>query len=355
MSIQRLVRPNIRRLRPYSSARHEFEGYAEVFLDANENPFGNGLNRYPDPLQQAVKERISIIKGVPPGQIFLGNGSDEAIDLLIRIFCEPREEEIITLPPTYGMYQVSADIADVSVREVPLQPDYQPDVEAILNVATPQTKILFLCSPNNPTGNDFEPGALRALIARFPGIVAVDEAYIDFSERKSCTGWLPEFPNLVVLQTFSKAWGMAGIRLGIAFASEEIIGLLNKVKPPYNVNQLTQQAALEALQKPVVQQAEVREILAERAHLAEALPAFDFVERVYPSDANFLLVKVRDADGLYKYLVDQGIIVRNRSRVHLCEDSLRFTIGTPAENTQLLDTLKEYGGEAANKNNHNKP
>jgi histidinol-phosphate aminotransferase len=346
MNIKQLIRPNIRQLKPYSSARHEFEGSAEIFLDANENPFGNGINRYPDPLQQVVKEQLSGLKEVPAGQIFLGNGSDEAIDLLIRIFCEPREDKIIILPPTYGMYRVSADIADVAVVEVPLRPAYQPDVEAILKVTDPHTKILFLCSPNNPTGNDFMPDALRTLASRFPGIVVVDEAYIDFSERESCTRRLPEFPNLVVLQTFSKAWGMAGIRLGMAFASEEIIRLLNKVKPPYNVNHLTQQAALEALQDPEAQQAQVRKILAERKHLADTLPAFEFVEQVYPSDANFLLVKVTDPDGLYQFLVDQGIIVRNRSRALRCEGSLRFTIGTPAENELLLKCLQYYGSKA---------
>ncbi len=342
-SIEHLVRENIRRLRPYSSARHEFEGEAEVFLDANENPYDHqGLNRYPDPLQQAVKERLAALKGVPPAQIFLGNGSDEAIDLLIRIFCEPRRDHIVTLPPTYGMYQVSADIADVAVREVPLGRDFQPQVEAVLDAADDHSKLLFVCSPNNPTGNAIDRAAIRRLAAGFPGIVVVDEAYIDFSSRPGCLDLLPEFPNLVVMQTFSKAWGMAGIRLGMAFASETIIGLFNKVKPPYNVNELTQRAALEALAQEKERTALIREILAERARLERRLPAFAFVERVFPSDANFLLVRVAAPDELYRYLVDRGIIVRNRSRVLLCEGSLRITVGTPAENEQLLTALQAY-------------
>jgi len=342
-SINHLVRDNIRRLRPYSSARHDFEGDAEVFLDANENPYDyQGLNRYPDPLQVAVKERLSALKGLSPNQIFLGNGSDEAIDLLIRIFCEPRRDHILTLPPTYGMYQVSADIAGVAVREVPLSAAFQPRVEAILEAADAHSKLLFVCSPNNPTGNAIDRAAIRRLAAGFPGIVVVDEAYIDFSSRPSCLELLPEFPNLVVMQTFSKAWGMAGIRLGMAFASETVIALFNKVKPPYNVNELTQRAALDALDQSKEREALIGAILAERARLERRLPAFAFVKQVFPSDANFLLLRVAAPDELYLYLVDRGIIVRNRSRVLLCEGSLRITVGTPPENEQLLEALQAY-------------
>ncbi len=342
MKIQNLVRENIRKLKPYSSARHEFTGSADVFLDANENPFENGLNRYPDPLQWALKEQLSDLKGVPPENIFLGNGSDEVIDLLIRIFCEPRVDHIVILPPTYGMYQVSASIADVEIREVPLTRDYQPDVEAVLAAAGPHSKILFLCSPNNPTGNDFEPDRLRRLIAAFPGIVVVDEAYIDFSDSPGCRQWLPEFPNLVVMQTFSKAWGLAAIRLGMAFASTEIISLLNKVKPPYNINKLTQQTALEALQEHSDTQEKIRHILAERQILAAALESLPFVESVYPSNANFILIKVPDPKGLYDYLASHGIIVRNRSNVLLCEGALRITVGTAEENERLVTAMKKY-------------
>lgn len=342
MDIAKLVRKNILQLKPYSSARHEFEGIADIYLDANENPFGDGLNRYPDPLQHAVKTRISQIKQVRESRIFLGNGSDEAIDLLIRIFCEPGEDHIIIMPPTYGMYRVAADISDVGVREVPLKFDYQPNVEGVLEAADKQSKLLFLCSPNNPTGNDIHPEHIEKLAGEFPGIVVVDEAYIDFSPRKSCTKMLADYPNLVVLQTFSKAWGMAGIRLGMAFASQEIIGLFNKVKPPYNISQLTQQRALKAMEHPESIEKIVEKLLTEKENLADALAEFDFVEIVHHSDANFLLVKVEDPRHLYRYLKDKGIIVRDRSRVHLCEGSLRITVGTPEENRRLINTLEQY-------------
>lgn len=342
MSIEHLVRSNIKSLAAYSSARSEFKGQADVFLDANENPFDTGMNRYPDPLQRKVKGLISTIKGVPAEHIFLGNGSDEAIDLLIRIFCEPKADAIMILPPTYGMYKVSADIADVAQVKVSLTEDFQPDVPAILAKAGEHTKLLFLCSPNNPTGNDLEASRLHVLCEKFPGIVVVDEAYIDFSAQESFTRHLDKYPNLVVMQTFSKAWGLAGIRLGMAFASTEIIGLMNKVKPPYNVNQLTQKAALEALKKADQQQAMVKTILEQRKKLEGALEIQSFIKEVVPSNANFILIRVEDPNGLYKYLVSEKIIVRNRSNVHLCEGGIRISVGTPEENQRLLNSLIQY-------------
>jgi histidinol-phosphate aminotransferase len=342
MEIANLVRPNIRKLVPYSSARSEFKGKAEIFLDANENPFETGLNRYPDPLQWKLKAAISKLKGVPAEQIFLGNGSDEAIDLVVRIFCEPRQDHILILPPTYGMYQVSADIADVGIRSVSLTPDFQPDVEAILAAADAHSKILFICSPNNPTGNDVELERIRSLCAQFQGIVVVDEAYIDFSKQASCTNLLAEFPNLIVMQTFSKAWGMAGIRLGMAFASTEIIQLFNKVKPPYNINQLTQQIALEALETSYDDYKQLLStLLSERERLVQGLRELPFVEKVFPSDANFMLIKMDDPNRTYQYLVEEGIIVRNRNTVHLCAGSLRITVGRPEENDALLNALNK--------------
>lgn len=342
MEIANLVRPNIRKLVPYSSARSEFKGKAEIFLDANENPFETGLNRYPDPLQWKLKAAISKLKGVPAEQIFLGNGSDEAIDLVVRIFCEPRQDHILILPPTYGMYQVSADIADVGIRSVSLTPDFQPDVEAILAAADAHSKILFICSPNNPTGNDVELERIRSLCAQFQGIVVVDEAYIDFSKQASCTSLLAEFTNLIVMQTFSKAWGMAGIRLGMAFASTEIIQLFNKVKPPYNINQLTQQIALEALETSYDDYKQLLStLLSERERLVQGLRELPFVEKVFPSDANFMLIKMDDPNRTYQYLVEEGIIVRNRNTVHLCAGSLRITVGRPEENDALLNALNK--------------
>ncbi len=341
-TLTELVRPNILRLAPYSSARHEFEGTAEVFLDANENPFDTGLNRYPDPLQQAVKAKLSVLKNVSTEHIFLGNGSDEVIDLLLRIFCEPKEDHIIILPPTYGMYKVSASISDVEVKEVPLQADFQPNVEAVLAKADVHSKLLFICSPNNPTGNSMDRAKVRQLIAGFDGIVVLDEAYIDFAEQESCITLLSEYPNLVVMQTFSKAWGLAAIRLGMAFASEEIIHLFNKVKPPYNVNELTQKKALEALNEQHTQEMWVDQLLSQRKVLQQALTTFHFVKKIYPSDANFLLVKVPDPQELYNFLVIHQIIVRNRSNVLLCEGCLRITVGTEAENLKLLQVLQQY-------------
>ncbi len=343
MNIEKLVRSNIRTLKPYSSARSEFKGSADVFLDANENPFDTGYNRYPDPLQLQLKERIAELKKVSPEYIFLGNGSDEAIDLLMRIFCEPKEDFIITLPPTYGMYKVSADIADVRIEEIPLDRRFQPNVPAILEKGEdPNAKLLFLCSPNNPTGNNMDQDKVEELLKEFEGIVIIDEAYVDFSSQPSFIHRLDEFPNLVVLQTFSKAWGLAGIRLGMAFAQPAIIELFNKVKPPYNINQLTQQAALEALDKTDQRRQWVDKILGQRAVVQQFLAGLGFVERIYPSEANFILVKVTDPDGLYQYLVEKKIIVRNRSKVILCDGCLRISIGTPKENEKLFAAMLDY-------------
>ncbi len=342
MNIESLLRPNIRRLKPYASARHEFAGEARVFLDANENPFDNGLNRYPDPVATPLRRRIAALKGVAPEQIFVGNGSDEAIDLLLRLFCEPRRDAIVVLPPTYGMYEVSAAIADVEVVRLTLRPDFEPDVEAILARADTRTRLLFLCRPNNPTGNLFAERQVKKLIEAFPGIVVLDEAYIDFCPEASLLPWIADHPNLVVLQTLSKAWGLAGIRLGMAFAQAPLIGWMNAVKPPYNVNQLTQNAALEALARPERMREQVAVIVRERARLAEALAALPFVEQVFPSQANFLLVRVAAPRRLYDFLAKKGIVVRDRSRQPLCEGCLRITVGTPEENAALIEALNAY-------------
>ncbi len=341
MNIKQLVRPNILKMKAYSSARDEFKGVASVFLDANENPNNNGLNRYPDPLAWAVKTELSTIKGIAPEHIFLGNGSDEVIDVLMRIFCEPRVDNIVTLPPTYGMYQVSADTCDVEVIKVNLNENFQPEIDKILKGANERSKILFICSPNNPSGNAVDSGAILNLVNNFEGIVVIDEAYTDFSKQPSCIEWVTTFPNVVVMQTFSKAWGLAAIRLGMAFASKEIIDLMNKVKPPYNINQLTQQAALDALKNEAEKNKQVAEILAEREILQVRLAALDVVEKVYPSDANFLLVKVAQADALYNYLLTKEIVVRNRNNVVLCDNCLRITIGMPDENEKIVKALHE--------------
>ncbi len=341
-NLEQLVRPNILKLKPYSSARSEYKGEADILLDANENPFETGFNRYPDPLQWALKTKIGEVKSVAPDQLFLGNGSDEAIDLLVRIFCEPGEDHIITLPPTYGMYQVCADISNVAIKEIPLQENFQANVAAILNAADAHSKLLFLCSPNNPTGNNLNLVDIQDLLTGFPGIVVVDEAYIDFSEQTSCTRLLEQYDNLVVLQTFSKAWGLAGVRLGMAFAQEDIIALFNKVKPPYNINQLTQDAVYMALDEMEEKDEWVEQILTERERLIDALNAFKCVQHIHPSDANFLLVKVTDPQSIYEWLLGQGIVVRDRSKVLLCDDCLRFTIGDPDENKFLLEALEDY-------------
>ncbi|MDP4821412.1 MAG: histidinol-phosphate transaminase [Saprospiraceae bacterium] len=341
-SISSLVRDNIRKLKPYSSARSEFSGRGEVFLDANENPYETGLNRYPDPLQHALKERIAALKQVQPGQIFLGNGSDEVIDLAIRIFCDPQTDHIITLPPTYGMYQVGAAIADVKVLEIQLNSDFQPNVEAILNAANAHSKLLFLCHPNNPTGNLMAPSAIEALLNGFPGIVVIDEAYIDFAPEHSTLKYLDQYPNMIVMQTLSKAWGLAAIRLGMAFASTEIIEYYNKVKPPYNINILTQETALQELSQEAQKANWVQALIASRARLVAALSELPMIEKVFPSDTNFILVRVNNPKDLYQYLLQQGIIVRDRSTVVLCEGTLRISIGTETENQQLIQALKQY-------------
>jgi histidinol-phosphate aminotransferase len=342
--VQNLIRKNILDLKPYSSARSEFSGTASVFLDANENGhdlFGEALNRYPDPLQLAVKQRIAKQKGVPVESIFLGNGSDEAIDLLFRIFCEPGVDEAITCPPTYGMYRVQADIHGTPIRTVLLDENFQLRPEAILEAVSPKCKLLFLCSPNNPTGNLLDPAAVEFLLRNFPGIVVVDEAYIDFAE--GATSWsqrLAEFQNLVVLQTLSKAWALAGARLGMAFASPEIIHYLNAVKYPYNVGLPTQRAVLSALETGL--DGTVSAIIAERKRLELALVGFDFVEKIYPSDANFLLAKMENSAMIFNYLKQNGMVVRDRSREPLCEGCLRVTVGTQQENDRLIGLLTNY-------------
>lgn len=341
MEIKKLLRKNIQTLKPYSSARDEYTGEAMVFLDANENPFNKPYNRYPDPLQRKVKEKISALKDVAAENIFLGNGSDEPIDLLIRAFCEPGTDNIVTINPTYGMYQVAADISGVELRKVSLNENYDIESEQLLEATNNNTKLIFLCSPNNPTGNNLNKDAILEIVKSFNGIIVVDEAYIDFAPGKSLLKEIEKFPNLVILQTFSKAWGMAGIRLGMAFAPIEIIQILNKIKYPYNLNILTQQKALELLEEREQVEKWIKLLIAEREKMAELLNSFPFVTNVYPSDANFLLVKMHDVKGIYNYLVEEGIIVRDRSKVHLCEDSLRITIGSSEENETMLNALKE--------------
>jgi histidinol-phosphate aminotransferase len=345
-SINNILRENIKRLVPYSSARDEYQGEASVFLDANENAFGSPLeqqfNRYPDPLQVPVKQRLSEIKGVPIRNIFLGNGSDEAIDILFRSFCNPGVDNVILVPPTYGMYKVSANINDIEARNVPLTQDFQLNLEGIAEAIDQHTKLIFICSPNNPTGNSMDRADVETLLANFNGIVVVDEAYINFSRQKTFIQELTEYANLVVLQTLSKAWGLAGLRVGMAFASEEIIEVINKVKPPYNVNEASQQLALQALANINQVNAWIKETLLQRDKLVLGLKDFDFVLDIYPSDANFILVKTTDARGIYNFLVQKGIIVRDRSKVELCEGCLRITVGTPDENTILLKTLQDF-------------
>jgi len=342
MNIQDLIRPTIKALKPYSSARDEFQGNSDdmVFLDANENPFENGVNRYPDPQQRTLKSLLSTIKGVTQQNILLGNGSDEVLDLIYRTFCEPNQDNIITLPPTYGMYSVLANINAIEIKSVQLDADFQPKVEDILNVANSNSKLLFLCSPNNPTGNSFEVKSIERLIDEFKGIVVIDEAYIDFSNKESWTSRLNEFSNLIITQTLSKAYGMAGIRLGICYASEEIISVLNRIKPPYNVNILTQQKAISQLEQQELTQNQVTNILKERDLLITKLESIDYISKIYPSDANFVLVEVDDANKRYDQLIDKGIVIRNRTTQPGCENCLRFTIGTPKENRTLIDTLK---------------
>ena len=341
--LQDLVRPNIWALKPYSCARDEFKGMkADVFLDANENPYPNGVNRYPDPLQEQLKQAISPMKGVPVENIFLGNGSDEAIDLPFRIFCRPGKDNVVAIDPTYGMYEVCADVNDVEYRKVPLTEDFDLDTDALLSACDDNTKIIFICSPNNPTGNAFQREKIETVIREFQGIVIVDEAYSDFSSQRPLRLDIQKYPNLIVLATFSKAWAAAGIRLGMAFASTDIIGLFNKVKYPYNVNVLTQQRAMEILGNATLLQRHISMILEERDTLMKAVSLLPICQKIYATDANFFLVKVTDADGIYHYLVKKGIVVRNRNKVHLCGDCLRITIGTKDENTKLLAALRQY-------------
>ncbi|MGB5942740.1 MAG: histidinol-phosphate transaminase [Leeuwenhoekiella sp.] len=341
--LDKLVRDNVARLKPYSSARDEFKDFHEdmVFLDANENPYNNGVNRYPDPQQVTLKQHLSSVKRVPTGQILLGNGSDEVLDLLFRAFCEPKKDNVITLPPTYGMYGVLAATNDIANREVLLTEDFQPDVNQILEQVDHQSKLLFLCSPNNPTANSFDAALIEKLLISFKGLVIIDEAYIDFAAAESWTTKLHEYPNLVVTQTLSKAYGLAGIRLGICFASAEIISVLNKIKPPYNVNELTQKKALERILDSSTVQKEINSILEERDALYKVLLQVRFVDHLFPSEANFILARVDDANKRYEQLIKKGIVVRNRSTQPLCENTLRFTVGTPEENKKLIAALNE--------------
>jgi len=343
---EQLARENIRRLKPYSSARDEFSGVAEVYLDANENAFGSPieqqLNRYPDPLQKALKEKIAELKGVQIEQIFLGNGSDEAIDLLFHIFCEPGRDSCIICPPTYGMYKVAANINDVAVKEIPLAENFQLDVPEIRKAAVRTTKLIFICSPNNPTGNSINRVDILRLAQSFDGIVVVDEAYIHFSSEVSLVDEIGEHQNLVILQTFSKAWGLAAARVGMAFADERTIKLFNRTKPPYNISSLAQDAVLDAIKNEVKVNESIGLITAQRSILTDSLKQLDLVEKVYPSDANFILVKVADAAGVYRFLLDKRIVVRDRSSVALCEGCLRITVGTLKENQRLIGALENY-------------
>ncbi len=335
-----LVRKNIWELKPYSCARDEFKGEASVYLDANENPYGAPYNRYPDPRQIALKEKISKIKGVPADQIMLGNGSDEPIDLIYRIFCEPGVDNVVAIEPTYGMYGVCADVNNVEYRAIKLDDKFDINGRETITAVDEHTKVMWFCSPNNPTGNLLTRNKLAFMCYNFPGIVVIDEAYADFSSQESWLKTLNQFPNLIVLQTFSKAWGMASVRCGMAFASKQIIELFNKVKYPYNINLLTQQFVSERLDHEDEMKQQVQQILAERSRMAEELQKLDCVETVYPSEANFLLVKVDDAELRYDQLMMSGVIVRNRNKVQLCEGCLRITIGTPEENKELLYNLQ---------------
>ena len=343
MNLNNLIRKNIKAMKPYSSARDEFKDLKAdmVFLDANENPFETDLNRYPDPQQTALKELISKQKRLAVNQLLLGNGSDEVLDLIFRAFCEPNQDSVLTLPPTYGMYSVLAQLNSIENIEVSLTSDFKIDVDQVLKQVKPSTKLLFICSPNNPSGNVMDVNAVTKLLKAFNGLVVIDEAYIDFTEVESWTQRLNQFPNLIVTQTLSKAYGLAGIRLGTCYASKEIIAVLNKIKPPYNINTLTQQAAIDALQDTEVS-AQVFSILSEREKLSSALEACFFVEKVFPSDANFILIKVDNANKRYDELIKNGIVVRNRTTQLGCENCLRISVGTPVENTQLLTLLNTF-------------
>jgi histidinol-phosphate aminotransferase len=344
--LNKLTRPNIRNLVPYSSARDEFKGEANIFLDANENSLGSPLtkwyNRYPDPMQYTLKEKLSGIKGVPVPGIFLGNGSDEAIDIIYRAFCEPGIDKVMICPPTYGMYEVSARINNIEVKKINLSEAFQLNMEGMEEAIDANTRIIWLCSPNNPTGNSLNRPDVEMILNNFDGIVVIDEAYINFSRQRSFITELSEYPNLVILQTLSKAWGLAALRVGMAFASPEIIDVMNRIKPPYNISQAAQELALQALDHVDEVNEMIRILVDERGMLSESLKLLPVVEKVYPSDANFLLVKTTNAPDIYKFLSARGTVVRNRSNVELCGNCLRITVGTPAENEQLLIQLKEY-------------
>lgn len=341
--LEQLVRPNIWSLAPYSSARDEYSGHsAHVFLDANENPYNSPLNRYPDPLQRDVKDKIAKLKGVQVQNIFLGNGSDEAIDLVYRVFCRPQVDNVVAIEPTYGMYKVSADTNDVEYRKVLLDSSFQISADALLAACDENTKVIWICSPNNPTGNNINRAEIERLLATFEGIVVVDEAYSDFSRHTPFRLEVEKYPQLIVLNTMSKAWACAGIRLGMAFAHPDIISLFNKVKYPYNINILTQKEALEFLNDPFTVEKWVKLLLQERSSVMDAFRELRICEKVYPTDANFFLVKMKDAQGIYDYLVQRGIIVRNRTNVALCGNCLRITIGTKTENSELLAALRQY-------------
>lgn len=340
-NIQNLIRENIKAMQPYSSARDEFKDFDQkmVFLDANENPFENGVNRYPDPQQRTVKSALSQIKKINQNQILLGNGSDEVLDLIFRAFCEPNKDNIITLPPTYGMYSVLANLNAIENREVLLTTDFEPNVDAILNQVDANTKIIFLCSPNNPTGNSFSNESITTLLEKFNGFVLLDEAYIDFSDKESWLAKIDTYPNLIISQTLSKAYGMAGIRLGILYASIEIIAVLNKIKPPYNVNILTQQKALERIEKQEVILGEIALIKSYKNQIVNELEKISFIEKVYPTDGNFILMKVDDANKRYAQALQKGVVLRNRTTQPLCQNCIRITIGTKEENDQLIEIL----------------
>lgn len=345
-NLDQLLRPNIKQLVPYASARDEFKGEASVYLDANENSLGSPLtkwyHRYPDPLQWKLKEKLSTIKGVRPENMFLGNGSDECIDILFRAFCNPGQDNVIVCPPTYGMYEVSAQINQVEVKKVPLTPAFQLDLDAIADAVDEHTKIIWLCSPNNPTGNSLVRSDIEVVLNNFNGLVVVDEAYINFSRQRSFVQELEEYPNLVVLQTLSKAWGLAGLRLGMAFAGESIIAVYNKVKPPYNINESTQELVLKALDEVGMVNDMIRILVESRNQLMAKLKTIDGVIQVYPSDANFILAAMKNARQLYEYLLTKGIVLRDRSKVILCDDCLRITIGTDIENEKLLTEIQSF-------------
>ena len=343
LPLEHLIRPNIWKLAPYSSARDEYSGKeAHVFLDANENPYNGPYNRYPDPLQRELKSLLKKVKGVPEEMIFLGNGSDEAIDLAYRVFCNPGRDNVVAIAPTYGMYQVCADINDIEFRQVLLDENFDFKAADLLAACDEHTKIIWLCSPNNPTGNSLNREEILKVIEGFESIVIVDEAYIDFSQQMSMRKELPNYPNLIILQTMSKAWGSAAIRLGMAFASKEIITIYNKVKYPYNVNQLTQEQALAMLKDPFEVDKWVKILMAERSRLMQAFLELPICEKIYKTDANFFLAKMTDANAIYNYLVDKGIIVRNRNKIQLCQNCLRITIGNRTENNELLSALRQY-------------